>query len=131
MTGESSMVPLRAAQFKRVAVTDADATLIARDFTRLLADCHLDALTPGDCRAQLAVTSGCYPLAHAARGRAVQDLRRPHRLHSPTRHRLCARLPAAFPNDFKLRFFEEAVREAFPGGDTRAVFRAGAEGGVR
>lgn len=62
MTGESSMVPLRAAQFKYVAVSDADATLIARDFTRLLADCHLDALTPGDCRAQPAVTRRLLPL---------------------------------------------------------------------
>ncbi len=101
-------------QFKPFEVTRSDAEVIERQFTRLLVGCCLGELTAVECRSTLMARSGCYLWVMRLESaqfkiyvgqtnsiqKRVTDYTVGFQIHSP--------------NDYKLRFFEELMREAFP-----------------
>jgi hypothetical protein len=111
-------------QLKTFELTTADADLVGHEFTLLLADCRLSELTATECRAKLPAQSGCYLWImcldssrykiYVGQTRSilkrVTDYSRGFQIHSP--------------NDYKLRFFEEAMRETFPQGTLDLYFAA-------
>lgn len=115
---------MRAEDFASFQLSDDDEELLSKNFSLLLRDCRLHSLRPADFSSAVSATSGCYLWLMRLGGSSYKIY--VGRTHS-IRRRLTdysGHFQPHSPNDFKLRFFEEFIREVFPAAELDLYFIA-------